>query len=539
VPSEFDTDVFMAVQTATANGRIVVAAAGNGEQNLDSAVYGGKFDRSVRDSGAILVGSGSPTTHQPDCTSNAGSIVDVQGWGSGLRTLGYGDIQQNGSGDQNQWYATGFGGTSGASAMIAAVATVWQSACKAGNVQGLCTTAGQTYPPYAYGVRELLTLFASPQPTPVTRKIGPLPDLRFALAQFEPPALGAVAAAKWTSIKNVVFAVDTSGSLRMRTKDGAAAWTAPAAVPGGEMQFSPGAPIATGFPVSTELRVFGVGNNGQMRFSRSSSGGAFTTVATIGAANAAPAYAHVATGVRNTNQLHVFWVDASSRLMAFSATGTSTSFTGPTVIATNFAPPGAPLAAARQSTSQLDVFAIGTNGALRVAYASDGGSWSVLDLSGTNVAPVWNGTTRTGGGVATGRQPGDQLDAFYVGNGGTMQSMFVSGLGFWFGPVALHSTATFPPGALISTANHGTNTLDVFAKTSSNNLISFMRVVGTGSWSGPTSVTNTSGQLIDSSFTAAANRSTNLLDLIAIGSNGISISTSTSGGSYSAFSKLP
>jgi hypothetical protein len=45
--------------------------------------------------------------------------VHVQGWGQGIFTLGQGDIQINGN-DQTQWYANQtFGGTSGASGMVA------------------------------------------------------------------------------------------------------------------------------------------------------------------------------------------------------------------------------------------------------------------------------------------------------------------------------------------------------------------------------------------------------------------------------------
>ena len=151
----------------------------------------------------------------------------------------------------------------------------------------------------------------------------------------------------------------------------------------------------------------------------------------MSAIGAAPAYANLATGIRNTNQLHVFFVNASSQLVAYYATGTGTIWTGPVIIASSFAPPGAPLATGRQSTNQLDVFAIGSDGALKAAFALDGGAWNApVNLSATNVAPTWSATTRTGGGVATGRQGTDQLDAFFVGNNGILQGMWVLGLGF-------------------------------------------------------------------------------------------------------------
>jgi hypothetical protein len=252
-------------------------------------------------------------------------------------------------------------------------------------------------------------------------------------------------------------------------------------------------------------------------------------------------FANLATGIRNTNQLHVFFVNASSQLVAYFATGTSTTFTGPVVIANNFAPPGAPLATGRQSTTQLDVFAIGSNGALKVAYAVDGGAWQApVDLTSSGAALAWTLATRSGGGVATGRQGSNQLDAFFIGTNGIIQAMDVTGLGFWFGPTNLHGSAAFATGSQLSTANHGSggNTLDVFAK-ATNSTIKHLRVVGTGAWTGPTTVTNVASQTVDSSFTAAAGRGTSFLDMFAIGSSGFWSATSTNGGSYAAFSKTP
>jgi len=122
-----------------------------------------------------------------------------------------------------------------------------------------------------------------------------------------------------------------------------------------------------------------------------------------------------------------------------------------------------------------------------------------------------------------------------------MQAMWATGLGIWNGPVNLHASANFSPGGQISVAKHGNanNTLDVFAK-SNIGPIQFMRVVGLGAWSGPTTVPNASGQQIDSLITATANRGTTQLDLLAIGSNGLSFASSNNGSSsYSSFSKLP
>ena len=57
-PVEADESVFNAIQYAVANRIVVVEAAGNGGVNLDGAACGTTFDRTRRDSGAIIVGAG-------------------------------------------------------------------------------------------------------------------------------------------------------------------------------------------------------------------------------------------------------------------------------------------------------------------------------------------------------------------------------------------------------------------------------------------------------------------------------------------------
>jgi subtilase family protein len=177
VPVEFNPDIFAAIKEATSSGIIVVESAGNGFEDLDHPAYGGAFDRSNRDSGALIVGAGRPEGGiygaGPDRTrlgeSNFGSRVDLQGWGRFVTTCGYGDrrFEQG----PNNWYTIDFSATSAAAAMIAGAAAVLQSIVK---------ERGRA-PLTAEEMRILLVSTGSPQAGNLNEHIGPRPDLRAAI----------------------------------------------------------------------------------------------------------------------------------------------------------------------------------------------------------------------------------------------------------------------------------------------------------------------------------------------------------------------
>jgi len=202
---EWWPDDFDAIQFATAKGIVVVEAAGNGAEDLDDAIYGNPrigfppgwtnpFNRSNRDSGAIVVGAGAPPpnthgrNHGPDRSrlafSNYGSIVDAQGWGREVTTTGGrgdnpGDLQ--GGTDENKWYNDRFSGTSSASPIVVGAVGCCQGALKAVG-RPVLTPAD---------ARDLLRTTGSPQTDepsrPATQRIGNRPDLRAMLPQEPPP----------------------------------------------------------------------------------------------------------------------------------------------------------------------------------------------------------------------------------------------------------------------------------------------------------------------------------------------------------------
>jgi subtilisin family serine protease len=188
VAMQFWGDVFSAIVAATAKGITVVEAAGNGDEDFELAVFNGTGLQ--KDSGAIVVGAGVPPANHVDFDgfgpslpsytslgvprsriwfSNHGRIVNVQGWGWHVTTLGYGDAQ--GGASENTWYTLRFSGTSSASPIVTGAVACLQGRAKAKN--------GAPMPPSK--VRKILVSTGTPQAAgpgvPVAQHIGPLVHL--------------------------------------------------------------------------------------------------------------------------------------------------------------------------------------------------------------------------------------------------------------------------------------------------------------------------------------------------------------------------
>lgn len=173
VPLEVLQSVFDATRAATLAGRIVVAAAGNGAQNLDAPEMGGLFDRNLRDSGALIVGAGSPL-HARLSFSCYGSRVDVQGWGQTVTTTGYGGLFGSGL---NDYYTSTFSGTSSASPIVASAAAAVNGRRKARGLPVLSSVE----------MRTLLRNTGSSQTGDLSQNIGTYPNLRAALTEANAP----------------------------------------------------------------------------------------------------------------------------------------------------------------------------------------------------------------------------------------------------------------------------------------------------------------------------------------------------------------
>lgn len=173
-PAEWSSVVFDVVENATALGIVVVAVAGNGGVDLDQPACNGLFDRTVRDSGAIIVGAGQAGSNARTSFSTYGSRVDVQGWGDwSVVTAGYGDLFSAPSGKLERMYTDGFSGTSSATPMVAGATVAVQGALRAAGKELLDS----------YEMRALLTQTGTPQGVgDHAGHIGPLPNVPAALA---------------------------------------------------------------------------------------------------------------------------------------------------------------------------------------------------------------------------------------------------------------------------------------------------------------------------------------------------------------------
>jgi hypothetical protein len=195
LPIESQRLEFEAVRLATSRGIVVVEAAGNGNFDLDTFTDAdGKhtLNRTLplefRESGAIMVGaSGGRVPHQGTAHSNFGSRIDCFAYGERIRTTG--DLLKP---DDPTLYwdpdreilpgRFGFGGTSGAAAIIAGVCALVQ------DLRTRLTPIGSSGKLGSFGMRDVLS---RPQnctlAIPPTERLAGMPDFAKILAnEFHP-----------------------------------------------------------------------------------------------------------------------------------------------------------------------------------------------------------------------------------------------------------------------------------------------------------------------------------------------------------------
>ncbi|HEY7530260.1 MAG TPA: S8 family serine peptidase [Gemmatimonadota bacterium] len=172
LPTEVDEADLIAIATAVQIGVVVVEAAGNGRTDLGSwspPEQPGSFPLR-RESGAILVGAACPRLpHDRWRPSNFGDRVVCYGWGAGVVSAGYGDLNFSGTPLERR-YTARFGGTSAAAAIVAGAAMLLQSAADA--------DGGPLLDPAEMRARLADPATGTPQGPHVPGAIGVMPDVR-------------------------------------------------------------------------------------------------------------------------------------------------------------------------------------------------------------------------------------------------------------------------------------------------------------------------------------------------------------------------
>lgn len=172
VPAEYDNLIWDLTKAATDSGITIIAAAGNGSENLDDPFYNSYNGRGH--SGAIIVGAGNnATAHSILSFSTYGSRVDIQGWGTGVLAAGYGTYAKYDN-DYNRTYAY-FSGTSSATPVVTSAFALAQAYYK----QKTGTMMG---------TQELLTILKNtgyPQGGDTTKHIGPFPNVQAAMQAID------------------------------------------------------------------------------------------------------------------------------------------------------------------------------------------------------------------------------------------------------------------------------------------------------------------------------------------------------------------
>ncbi|SHM22341.1 S8 family peptidase [Chryseobacterium polytrichastri] len=207
VAAEYNNLIWDLTKAATDSGIIIIAAAGNGNENLDSSFYSAYNARG--NSGAIIVGAGTNTTaHSKLSFSTYGARVDVQGWGQNVLAAGYGGWATY-DGDTNRTY-TLFSGTSSATPVVSSAAILIQSYYR--------QTTGQYLTPAA--MKNLLVTTGIPQGGNLTTKIGPLPNIKAAIEHLEKnPTLSARSSINVTPLKIEIYPNPASNYISVRSQE--------------------------------------------------------------------------------------------------------------------------------------------------------------------------------------------------------------------------------------------------------------------------------------------------------------------------------
>jgi len=169
VPIEYDAGVKAAVQAGVADGIHYFVITHNGCTDLDDPIFGNIFQYAT-DTGSNYVGAGESAVvgdgHDAACFTSFGSRVNHYAWGEDIYTSGYGTLWAGDGPDE--WYRATFGGSSGASPIVAGCGGVLNNIWRDEH-------AGDNIGPTT--LRSWLGTHATPNNDDATVPIGMMPNL--------------------------------------------------------------------------------------------------------------------------------------------------------------------------------------------------------------------------------------------------------------------------------------------------------------------------------------------------------------------------
>lgn len=168
-PADFKKPVWDVTKQVSDAGIIVVAAAGNGKQNLDWPFYEEYMARG--DNGSIIVGAAERVGRKKASFTTFGSRVNLIGYGDwSIYTTGYGDLLNEGP---HADYTKTFSGTSSSTPIVASAVIAVQSFSK--------KHIGKTLTPIE--MRDLLIETGTPSGEGWTKNT-PLPNVKAAIEKL-------------------------------------------------------------------------------------------------------------------------------------------------------------------------------------------------------------------------------------------------------------------------------------------------------------------------------------------------------------------
>lgn len=215
IPIENDVGYFNVIKALTDKGVFVITSAGNGNINLDSPAFNGKWDTQFRDSGAIIAGAFCAKDGKRANFSTYGKRVTSSSWGCGdVATTGYGNLHNI----TNANYTGAFGGTSSSTPIVAGVVA---------SLSGIAKAYGITVTPLQ--MRQILQETGTPAASGTAAVIGTQPDMERAVARIlalkdggkTAPAPTAAAGADYTMVSPAsgvsTYPLDGSKSLNVKS----------------------------------------------------------------------------------------------------------------------------------------------------------------------------------------------------------------------------------------------------------------------------------------------------------------------------------